>query len=459
MRIISSLIVLLITGTTFAQLNEGARWQLLADHALIAKSKNIEQRVNPPVKREIVLVADKPWESDTSAYYSVVQNGPIVRLYYRGLVKDDHSDEQFTCCAESTDGIHFTRPNYGIIEFNGSKQNNIIFKGGESAAIGPFVDTNPAAKSDERYKALAYKVIGEQGAVMALSSPDGLHWKRMQESPVMGPGGGFDTMSVAFWDSSIKKYRAYTRYWSAGAWAGARAIQSSTSDDFVHWSKPTPNEYPPGTPPENLYTSATVLCPGAEHLLLSFPMRFIPDRAKVAGRADPGAADALIMSSRDGVHWGFRANWIEPDLDVRNWTDRNNMPAHGIVELGDEFSMYISENYRWPTNRLRRVTVPRHRFVSAHAGSVSGQFTTPMMVMTGKKLLLNYSTSAAGAIEVAVEDASGNVLLSSSTIFGNELAAPVAWKSDAAIQQIQGKPIRLRFTLREADLYAFQFRD
>ena len=66
------------------------------------------------------------------------------------------------------------------------------------------------------------------------------------------------------------------------------------------------------------------------------------------------------MTSRDGVQWDrtFREAWMRPGPDPRNWSHRSNMPGTGIIETAPgEWSLYISEHYGWPTNRLRRLTV------------------------------------------------------------------------------------------------------
>ena len=102
---------------------------------------------------------------------------------------------QVTCYAESTDGIHFVRPNLGLHEIDGSKENNVILSGVASHNFAPFLDTNPAAKPDERYKAVA----GLQSNLFAFGSPDGIHWKKLQPEPVMTKGT-FDSLNLAFWD-------------------------------------------------------------------------------------------------------------------------------------------------------------------------------------------------------------------------------------------------------------------
>jgi hypothetical protein len=158
-------------------------------------------KLHEPVRREIVLTTDKPWEGPTCGYFSAIQDGKKVRLYYRGSAGgSDHSDAQVTCFVESEDGIHFTRPKLGLIEAGGTKDNNVIWRGVESHNFAPFLDANPNAKPAERYKALGgVKQPGKNwhqgetpGGLYAFASPDGIHWKKMQDTPVITKGA-FDS--------------------------------------------------------------------------------------------------------------------------------------------------------------------------------------------------------------------------------------------------------------------------
>ena len=438
----------------------GSRIEMFVDDWLIDTNRtrgNVALKLQPPVRREIVLVTDKPWEGPDSAYYTVFQDGPLVRLYYRGVVPDgDGSSAQVTCYAESRDGIHFTRPNLGLVEFKGSTQNNIIYRGIEAHNFAPFLDTNPAAKPEERYKALA----GIRSKLYAFISPDGIHWKKFQADPVI-TNGAFDSLNLAFWDES--SYHCFSRYFEDGV----RAIQSCTSTDFVHWTEPVPNRYSKNAPKEHFYTNGTRPCPGAPHIYLSFPKRFVPERKKFADHKEMGVSDAVFMSSRDGVNWDrhFLEAWWRPGLDNRNWTQRSNMPAWGIVQLDpSEFSMYVSEHYQWPDNRLRRLTIRKHGFASVHADARGGEFTTRPLTFTGKKLFLNYSTSAAGSIQVELQNAQGQpiqdrTLADMPPLFGDELDAVLQWKTGADLSGWLGKPVRFRFVLKDADLFALRTGD
>jgi hypothetical protein len=439
----------------------GTRVEMFVDERLIdpVSRRGVMLELQPPIRREVVLTTDKPWEGPDSAYFTILQDGPRFRLYYRGSgAKSDLSENQFTCYAESNDGVHFTRPNLGIVEFDGSKENNIILSGITSHNFAPFLDNNPAAKRDERYKALA----GLQSTLFAFSSPDGLHWKKMQSAPVMTKGT-FDSLNIAFWDPNANCYRAYSRYFDRDGYGGFRSIQHSRSQDFLHWTDPEPNHYEEGVPKEHFYTNATFPCPGAPHHYLSFPMRFVPERKKVREMREPGVSDAVFMSSRDGENWDrtFLEAWLRPGTDQHNWTHRSNMPAWGIVQTSpDELSMYVSEHYTWPDNRLRRITVRRHGFGSVHAGRAGGEFTTLPLKFDGRQLVLNFATSAVGSVAVEIQDENGkpipgHALAEMRPLYGDELDATVAWKSSHDISALAGKPIRIRVVLKDADLFAF----
>ncbi len=444
-----------------AAVDIGTRVEMLVDDWLIdpSLSQGVELRLQTPVRREVVLTTDQPWEGNVSGYYSIFKDGSKYRLYYRGSsAKRDDSAQQVTCYAESDDGIHFVRPKLHLHAINGSDDNNVIMTGAAAHNFAPFLDSNPDAKPEELYKALS----GLTNHLTAYASADGIHWNKMQKEPVLTKGS-FDSLNLAFWDEAAHTYRAYSRYMAGKI----RSIQHSESPDFLHWTTPEPNEFSESSPPTHFYTNGTLQCPGAPHHYLAFPMRFEPDRQKLSDAPEKGISDAVFLTSRDGKKWDrtFLEAWLRAGPDPHNWTDRSNMPAWGIVQTApDEFSMYVSEHYRWPDNRLRRVTIRRHGFAAVHAGANGGEFTTRPILFSGKQLVLNYATSAAGSLQVEIQDATGAVLpgygLSDMLpLYGDELDRAVVWKSKSDVAELVGKPVRFRFVLKDADLFAIRTRN
>lgn len=442
--------------------NIGSRIEMFVDDWLIEEKRGVGLKLHSPERKEIVLEFTEPWEGKHCGYFSVIQEEQKIRMYYRGNSRRDDSPEQVTCYAESEDGIRFVKPELGLHEFDGSKRNNIMLKGVLSHNFSPFRDSSPSAAETGAYKAVtgtSVQAILNKAPLYALRSDDGIHWSMIQDEPIM-TDGAFDSQNVAFWDGNIGAYRCYNRCFSAGE---VRAVQSASSPDFVRWSPQQLNVYANEAPLEQFYTNSTILCPGAEHMYVSFPMRFVPERKKIAKHPEMGVSDAVLMTSRDGTTWDrtFMEAWVRPGTDEGNWTDRNLVTAYGCVESDTEFYFYLGEHYRRPSIRLRRYAIRKHGFASVHAGYTGGEFTTRPVLFTGSRLMLNYSTSAVGSIQVELLDEAGRTIdgfafEDMEPLYGDELAGAVQWKAGADLSGLEGKPVRFRFRMKDADLYALQ---
>jgi len=446
-------------------LHIGSRLELLLDDRLIERLDGAEKRLNHPVPQEVVMLFDKPWEGNTSAYVTVFPDGELFRMYYRGCHWNWESKKiahSVVCYAESNDGMHWRRPELGLFEFQESRRNNIIWTGPGNHNFTPFKDGNPDCAADARYKAVG----SEEKGLLAYRSPDGIHWQLMQDDPIVTKGA-FDSQNLAFWDGLKGRYVEYHRGWRDDT----REIMTSSSQDFIHWSEPEYLDFG-DLPREHLYTNAIAPYFRAPHIYLGFPKRFLPDRKKVAEHPFPGLSDGVFMSSRDGLHWDrWLEAFIRPGPQRERWWERNNMTAWGMLVtkpaipgVPDELSLYSNESYYIDGCRLRRHTLRMDGFVSVYAPYSGGQLLTRPFVFEGRKLVLNYSTSAAGRIRVEVADYEGNPMPgfemgSCEEIYGDEVEHVVAWGPARDLGRLAGKDVRLRFELRDADLYSFRFAD
>lgn len=456
-----------------AALTLGTRRELFVDGLLIDRLDGARQRLQTPELRGYVLEVQPPHENACTACYNILDDhdGGLF-LYYRGYypIGVDYADhhEQQTCnVARSYDGVHFHRPNLGL--FDGTSADvpgvapNTIWQGYSAHNFCAFIDQNPAIDPARRFKAVGG---GGKNRLFGFHSEDGLHWEQVQTDPLQIEGA-FDSVNVPLWDRHAGCYRLFSRYFEVVDGQRVRAIQSCTSEDFIHWTTPVPHQYDDGVPLEQFYTNATVACPGAEHVLLSFPMRFLPDRTLDTQGMDypgDGLSDAVFMSSRDGVHWDrrFRQAWMRPGRDPRNWTHRNQTTAVGIVDTGgDEWSMYVCEHYGWNDNRLRRVNVRPWGFASLNA-DVRGEAVSPPLTFEGTQLFLNYATSAAGSVRIEIQDPDGQPLPGFSLEeaqhqFGDVIDEAARWTGGADLSALTGKTVRLRFVLEDADLFSLRF--
>ena len=131
----------------------------------------------------------------------------------------------------------------------------------------------------------------------------------------------------------------------------------------------------------------------------------------------------------------------------------------------NEISLYATEGY-WTgkSNQLRRYTLRLDGFVSASAPMSGGSFTTRPITFDGNELVLNFSSSAAGGIKVEIRDEDGVAIpgyaaIDCDELFGDAINRPVHWKSKGSdVSELRGKSVQLHIELRDADLFAFQFR-
>ncbi len=440
------------------------RWELLVDRYLIERMQgDIELRLHEPAPQEIVMVHDKPWEGNSCGYHTIFQDGPLYRMYYRGWNHNMSNGKQthraVVCYAQSRDGIHWERPTLGLVEFQGSKQNNIIWVGPGTHNFVPFKDTNPQCPSDARYKAVARGEDEYHQALLAFKSGDGLHWQLLADKPILTQGA-FDSQNLAFWDMLRQEYRCYFRDFRDGR----RDIKVSTSKDFLHWSEPQWLQFP-DAPKEHLYTNGVMPYYRAPHLLIGFPTRYLPERGSLT--------EGLFMSSRDGRAFRRWAEaFIRPGLNADKWHNRSNYIWWGLVETesplpggGKELSLYTNEGYYYESKaaKTRRYTCRIDGFVSLHASFAGGEILTKPLVFAGDRLVINFSTSAAGGLQVQVEDldgrtAAGLALSDCPEIYGDAVEHTVTWQQGSDVGALAGQPVRLRLTLRDADLYALGFR-
>ena len=443
----------------------GTQLQLfIDDYVLENLSGDAKKILIEPTPREVVLTTDAPWEGNTCAYYTIFRDGNLFRMYYRGSHQDQKTKKaghrEVTCYAESKDGINWEKPDLGLFSFNGSKKNNIVWDGLGSHCFVAFRDTNPNCAKEAKYKGIgaAYPPKRKLG-LYAFQSPDGKNWKQIRKDPVVSQfHWAYDSQNVAFWDNNANLYREYHRVYHQEK----RAIMTSTSKDFINWTKPKLLRYQEGIPPQHLYTNAVQPYARDRSLLIGFPTRYLPDQES---RVEP-----ILMASRDGLSF-YR--WQEPVIPESAPKDRrgnrSNYMAWGMVELPDRpkhFSVYATEAYKTGMDsRLRRFEYRKDGFVCVRGGSESGQIVTKPFKLgnLAERLTLNFKTLKGGYLLVGLESMDGKKIKgheieSCKALEGDSLSKTVTWKKGSDISYLDGKNLRLRIELKNAELYSFQFQ-
>jgi len=487
-----SLITVLLFASTLAAAdaptNIGSRRELFADSFLLERFSGTHLQQQTPRDEGVAFKFDQPWEGLFSGYATLVTlaDGRL-RAYYRGkaVANKDGSEEEVTCVAESTDGRQWTKPELGLCEVMGTRKNNVVLMKAHTAThnFSPFRDARPGVPEGERFKAFGGTMEG--GGLTAWKSPDGLRWEKITPEPVITKAMVpykymFDSQNVPFWSAAEDKYVAYYRVFEGGI----RRIVRSESKDFRTWSAPVLMEYRNPdmlAPIEHLYTNQTHPYFRAPHLYVAIAARFMPgrrvltDEQAAAIHVNPGyfkdTSDAIFMTTRPAegaAHIGmydrtFLEGFIRGGIGAQNWVSRTNYPALNVVPTGPhEMSVFVNQDYAQPTAHMRRYSLRTDGFASLHCGYAGGHAITKPLAFAGRELSLNFSTSAAGGVKVGFEDVDGKAVPGFGVEdcvmqIGNELDRKVTWKSGADVSTIAGKILRLRFSMKDADIFSFQF--
>jgi hypothetical protein len=460
------------------------RRELFVDHYLIDSLAGLRLQMHTPRDEGIAFRFDKPWEGAFCGYCTVFQDVDRLRLYYRGkpTAAKDGSDE-VTCVAESTDGLNWTRPNLGLVEYQGSIDNNIVLSQPQlSHNFAPMLDGNPSAPQHQRYKALGGTQLS---GLVAFVSADGLKWSKLRDAPVLtkdqvasqidGVQWVFDSQNLTFWSTHEKKYVAYFRV----VRDKIRRIARAESHDFTTWSKIQLMEYRSRdlteVPLEQLYTNQTTPYFRAPHLYISTAARFMPKRSVLTKEEATilgvnlsyflDTSDAIFQTTRGGSVYDrtFMGALIRPGIGARNWVSRTNYPACGVMQTGPaELSVYLNQDYAQPTAHLHRYSLRLDGFASLHADYPGGEMLTKPITFRGDRLKINYSTSAAGGIRIEIQDEMGKpipgyALDEAVEMIGNEIDRAVRWKAGDDVSSLIDRTVRLRIVMTDADLFSLQF--
>ena len=511
---LSSLAFALCSTQAADPIDIGSRRELFVDHHLIEKFDGARLALHRPQPREVAIRFDKPWEMQSPGYATIVRDVAkgLFRMYYRSSLtppsfgkKRDAPRRQVYCYAESGDGLTWTKPSLGLVEFEGSKDNNIMWEGVGSHNLSVMLDGNPDCPPDARYKAvgrgrpLANEPSPHQHGLYVLKSPAGIHWQTIQDEPVI-TDGKFDSHNIMFWDSVLGAYRAYwrdSRKRDKNVPDG-RDVRTAISDDGVNWKKSRMLQYDPGRrgsadkdgKPHQYYTNGIHPYHRAPHLLMGFPMRYIdrgwttstdqlPERrdrkrvAKQLRRIATALTDTLFIVSRDGAEF-----YVWPEAFVRpgihrlgSWFYGDAKVALGFVETKSSFhesapnelSFYVQENSRIDDpGQLRRHTLRLDGFASLNADLRGGTALTKPLVFTGDRLEINYATSAGGSMRIGLQDMDGKPIPGFSLndcnlLYGDQIDRIVTWNKKPDLNGLAGRPVRMLIELKDADLYAFQF--
>ncbi len=481
----------------------GDNRHLFLDQFLIAEMENARIAVNRPERESLVVIADKPWESGGITSYGNVLYDPYAEEYklYYVPVSWDVEPGFCTAMATSKDGIHWDKPNLGVVEWKGSKDNNIVVWAQREGTV--LIDPN--APPEHRFG-----FVSSEGKTKTrlFTSRDGIHFT-LQEGLISSHHS--DSQISTFWDDSLEKFvHFFKAYQGDEKWHTDSEIVVGENIPFPQneklgrsvarvetehlgdvWEEPfevvmARDERDPQA--MDLYTNAAIQYPWAEAAYFAFPTPYYhynepASRAylnqptlDIGGKGNDGVIETQLATSRDGKRW---TRYRTPYIPLHRYEDLELKVIHiypGMVREGEEIVQYYAgytfthgdtqvryKNLGRKLGGIFRVVQRRDGFVSVDFDYEGGELITEPFTFEGDSLRVNLNTSSAGEARLAILDEEGKEIPGYSLeecriINGDYLDTTVAWKDGQSdVSGLRGKSVRLKFDCRGTKLYSFQF--
>jgi hypothetical protein len=479
-------IAALFASLTASRSDAAAQRYLFLDPALIERSDHIVIAVNRAQRRETVIRPDRVWEQLMISFFLTVRDeGGKLRMWYICRDKQNHPNVAY---AESRDGVAWTKPDLGIVDYDGSTANNLV--GLQNLEGVVFTDRNAASAERYTYVSTA-RTTGEVEAAVGLYrffSPDGLRWQR-DPDPLIRAGS--DTQNVTFWDERLGRYVLYLRGWNPNP-NRRKVIRLELPDlkqpfatiptkrgvgNYFYDELPTvlacDERDPSRTDIYNMAAQPYALDPNWYVAFPAFLRRSAAtDAAGYHGR-HVGPVEVQFVGSRDGIAWHRYDRAAYAAASVASPEKRNMIfMGTGVIVRGDELWMYgtefesahgdVAARQKKTDGVIVRWVQRVDGFVSVNTANEEGTARTTHVKVTGGRLLLNLDTGALGELRVALLDHDGRPLPGFAAeqcepVQINATGAVVRWQGTTDLSTLVGRDVQLEFRSRRTKLYSFRF--
>ncbi len=462
----------------YADPTQGPWRRLFLDATVIEEMQGLTRVFHSAEKRtdNPVIRRDLPWETDPKTfgpyvYGTVMDEGGRLRLWYQVIADGNH-----VAYAESTDGITWTKPELGLINFRGSRKNNLVVSAADRTATGgschnPSVLHCPWA-SDPARRFRLYGYDHGTGPRMAVS-PDGLRWRFASETEGTPLFPSSDV--VNFFRDGIRGRFGAT--WKSVNRRG-RAVGVAWSEDGDRWTRPIAGPVfvaddldPDATQiygmPVFPYQGLYIGLPWIYHARYIKRGFYSPNALYAAQERSPRTVDIQLAWSWDLINWSRppdRRPWIE--LGEAGAFDSGMIyTARAPVVVGDRLHFYYG-GFRAPHDEpgaeggIGLATLRLDGFCSLHADEAEGSATSRVERFTAPSLTLNGAVRAGGYIEAELINRRGRPIPGFNrtvcTRFeGDEVRGRLGWPSSKLPDSAVREGVRVRFYLKRADLYAY----
>lgn len=437
--------------------------RLFLDAMVVEESANLERVFHAATKYpgNPIFRKEKEWEGwGPSIGGTVIRDGGKLRMYYYCIADGEKTK---VCIAESTDGLHWTRPVIGDVKYKGSKENNIV-----DCATQVLKLANPPSP-DRRWVTYGYS----DGHAKLGWSPDGLHWKWDESA-----GRLFASSDVINWFFDPYRNRICAT-WKVPS-RRHRSVGVAFSNDLVKWEKPidgpvfVPDDLDPDATqiygmPAFAYQGAFIGLPWVYHARwIKYGRYSSPEVMFEAQEGSPRTIDVQAAWSWDLINW-TRTPKREPFIansPVKAFDCGLAFTAREPVVMGDELWFYytgwdqIHEDYKGLTSAVGLATLRLDGFCSMCAGSEEGWLISRREVFNNPRITINARCAPSGYVTAELLDRHNNVIPGFAKNYcnaftGDSVRGELTWKTREFPKGWIDKDKKIRFYIRGADLYSY----
>jgi hypothetical protein len=448
--------------------NTSANWQLFIDDYWIEHSTNTVTKLHQPGKysNNPIIKSDVPWEENPYCFGTVLYDDEdsVFKFWYQSYNNTKTIKERTPILySTSTDGINWVRPNLGIIDYNGSTDNNIVLQnyGFHDLYSPSVIKDNDEVDPGKRYKMIWWDFpLGKEGyqddGMCVAFSPDGIHWTKYAGNPVLHAKKTArsisDVMSVMH-DTNTGKFVAYTKGW-AEPWPAFRQIVRTESTDFIHWSKPE----------VVLSHKHNVEDPQSYGMSVSQYGNYYIGLLHSYKKPGDETIDIQLTVSHDNKKWSRVADeqTFLPLGPTDGWDDGMLFCAP-MFNHGDKTLIYYGGWDNSHSNQPRHsgiglATLRLNGFVSLDAGPALATVTTNAIQNADGPLLIN-ADAGKGSLRAELLDAFGNTIPGYTVedclpINEDEIVQFVRWKKHSELPE-NANILKIRFEMTNTKLFGF----
>ena len=468
--------------------------QLFIDDYVIAELSGVKKVLNQPVKHPRNPLLRKNDHEYAIDFGTVVRdaNDGLYKMWYQ-IWSDAQGSVGSLGYAISKDGIQWEKP----ITDASTGSNRVFFDPQEPWISAPGILIDEHETDPQRRFKMLYSAKPAQKSSLsscAAYSRDGIHWKPEPRNPLIPYS---DTQIAPYWDARLARYVAYLRFGPPNI----RQIARIESLDFLHWSPKVtviPGKSRLGGVRSKLdqpfltnhYTLTAMPYAGVYVGLLN--TYHGETRAPIPqDKLWMDRVNTQLVFSRNGVTWqrvlsegAITASQLRADRDwkqaaaqatflpygkfKKDWDWGQIYPHHPPLVVGDEIRFYYAgiSGRHWsalhqdkPDHAIGLATLRLDGFVSVETDR-EGTLTTKSIVFLGDTLVVNADANG-GTLTVEALDATDKIIDGFTRgdcvpITTDSTRHVVTWKGNPNCHLLQGRPIKLRFHLKNAKLYAFE---